>query len=426
MPIPGGWKPNLRVLLARVASICYVATRLYTVEMSADRYSKLQERYESMTDRLLGSGNANGVTAPPKPKKRPKSTAEIRSRATEIVDDHDRRLRLINDHMWQHRQEGRELKRLEMDYTRTQRNLKTAMQAKERDVEKRKAIEERRLLEKQMMLQRYEQHDLHQAFDSTRTKTKGIVEATTRNNEAIKKQIKATNKNEYAFEKLCEAVDRKRAEVQKLSEEFELKIRRKEEEQFLLQKKLAEVAITLNMEAHKKRKEEADSISHRAKEMMKELREKRNREDTLGEERRKAELAGRQYEERKKELAKNLRQEKERMELKGRETGRKLGDVRRMLAKNTEMQTFAVTASEHVEGTRMLSDMEEKMRRVEEKRKAAVEAKAMEAMQKNGKGFDEWERRMSKQQNDIARKEHEDRIRSLVKDVQRQDEIERR
>eukprot|EP00118_Oscarella_pearsei_P026961 m.310601 g.310601 ORF g.310601 m.310601 type:complete len:506 (+) comp53006_c0_seq1:50-1567(+) len=394
--------------------------------MSVDRYSKLQGRYDSLTARLLGSGDNMNPNASNRLKKRPKSTLEIRSRAAEVVEDHDKRLKLINEHMWQHRQEGRELRRVEMDITRTQRNLTNALQSKEREVAKKRAAEEKRLQEKQLSWQRHEHQDLHVSADFTRNKVKSLSLTHAKNNEAVKRHVKAKNETEFVYEKLCYAVDRKRAEVQKLSEEFEQKIRRKEEEQFLLQKRLTEMAITLNMEAHKRRKEEANEMSQRAKEIMKEAKEKKGREESLSEERWKAEMAGRQFEERKKDLAKSLRQEKDRLEFKGRETGRRLGGVKKMLAQNADMQTFSVSASEHVEGAKLLTEMEEKMRRVEEKRKAQIKVKMMETMRKNGKDFEEWERRISKQQSDLTRKQHEDRMRDLMKEVHKQDNAERK
>ena len=45
----------------------------------------------------------------------------------------------------------------------------------------------------------------------------------------------------------------RRIELQRLTEEFDSKMRRKEEEQFKLKAELAELAISLNMEAQKGR-----------------------------------------------------------------------------------------------------------------------------------------------------------------------------
>ena len=54
-------------------------------------------------------------------------------------------------------------------------------------------------------------------------------------------------------------IELRRSEVQKLSEEFTDRMKTKEEETFKLNKELADIALTINMEAQKQRKMEVET-----------------------------------------------------------------------------------------------------------------------------------------------------------------------
>lgn len=145
--------------------------------MSDARFAKLQERYEVLSARLLdetpemrtstGSFLKGGV---PKKKSRPKSALDVQARANKSDDEHAKRLRLIHDHMWQHRQEGRDMKRAELDMKKTQLQLRRAIQLREQEAEKKQKEEERALQEKQLALAKYEQQDLHARKSFTESK----------------------------------------------------------------------------------------------------------------------------------------------------------------------------------------------------------------------------------------------------------------
>jgi uncharacterized protein YaiL (DUF2058 family) len=81
---------------------------------SEDRFARLQERYEALSVRLLGenpeirtSSGSNLKGGAQKKQTRPKSSLDVQTTANRSQSEHAKRLKLVHDHMWQHRQEGK-------------------------------------------------------------------------------------------------------------------------------------------------------------------------------------------------------------------------------------------------------------------------------------------------------------------------------
>lgn len=236
---------------------------------------------------------------------------------------------------------------------------------------------------------------------------------------------KAENQEEFVYKTLCQAVDLKQSEIQRLTTDFEEKIRRKEEEQFELQKRLTDVAITLNMEAQKRRQQVADETRQRSQQIMKEMQEKKAKDETLSLERQRAALAEARYENNKRTVSKDLRRKRARLTASVRETARQLSDIQTQMQKNTDMQLRIQEAGEYVDADQQLKQSDDKMQTVEGKRLDLVKAKRRESQDRNVKEQHEWEKRMTDKQAETKRKEHEDKIKHLTRIVQKQEDLER-
>ena len=239
------------------------------------------------------------------------------------------------------------------------------------------------------------------------------------------KHSKAQEHDEFVYQTLCQSLDVKQAEVQRLTKEFEEKIRRKEEEQFELQKRLADVAISVNMEASKRRQQVADETRQRSKQVMKELQEKADKDEALDKERKRVALAEAQNENNKRKLAKELRRQRELLTTQVRETARQLSGVQTLMQKNTDMQLRVQEASDHVNAEQQLRQSEEKVQMVDAKHQSLVKAKQRESQTRNLKEQFEWEKRMTERQIEVKRKEHEDKMKHLTRVVQKQEDLER-
>ena len=74
----------------------------------------------------------------------------------------------------------------------------------------------------------------------------------------------SSNEMSWRYKNLMELLERKRTEMEKLSQEFETHVRVKEEEQHKVKQELASLAITMNMEAQKRRRQEIDTQRYNA------------------------------------------------------------------------------------------------------------------------------------------------------------------
>ena len=74
----------------------------------------------------------------------------------------------------------------------------------------------------------------------------------------------SSNEMSWRYKNLMELLERKRTEMEKLSQEFETHVRAKEEEQHKVKEELASLAITMNMEAQKRRHQEVDTQRYNA------------------------------------------------------------------------------------------------------------------------------------------------------------------
>lgn len=85
------------------------------------------------------------------------SVVSLTSRIHQDKKDYDRRIKVIEDHMWQHKQEERELKRTEGDIIKNQRAVRHTLRDFENAINKKRMAEEKKLsqgLEKYTVLRR--------------------------------------------------------------------------------------------------------------------------------------------------------------------------------------------------------------------------------------------------------------------------------
>jgi hypothetical protein len=160
--------------------------------------------------------------------RRSRGATSVVSRTRQSLGDSERRLRIIDEHMWQHRQEERDLKRAENDIKRNQRELKRSLKSYELEMEKRQKEETDWLLGQQTRMMQSQQKDQHE-------RVRGISERRTNNkirhssiNEYSKEYIKKEGELSNKYQKLMDALEMKRSEVETMSKSFEAKIRAKE------------------------------------------------------------------------------------------------------------------------------------------------------------------------------------------------------
>ncbi|XP_059168336.1 trichohyalin-like isoform X1 [Physella acuta] len=167
--------------------------------------------------------------------------------------EYEKNIKVIEDHMWLHKQEERELKRIEGDILKQQRAVRHTLRDYENAVNKKKLLEEKQLNQSLQRFTQMSRDHLHKQEEITNQQIlQSQIESLAFKDQARKKEIKISElEHLYAVKKA--AIHLKRSEVMRLGQEFEVKLRQKEEEQHRLKQELSDLAIQLNLEAQKAR-----------------------------------------------------------------------------------------------------------------------------------------------------------------------------
>uniref|UniRef100_A0A2C9LWJ1 Uncharacterized protein n=1 Tax=Biomphalaria glabrata TaxID=6526 RepID=A0A2C9LWJ1_BIOGL len=195
--------------------------------------------------------------------------------------DYQKKMRVIEDHMWQHKQEERELKRIEGDIIKNQRLVRHTLRDYENAVNKKKFSEEKKLnhsLERFTLMSREhlhkkEENDKQEFLDSHN-------ETLAYNSQARKLELQLSDLERLYIAKRT-AIELKRSEVLRLSQDFEAKLRHKEQEQHRLKQELADLAITLNLETQKARVHKFEFKKEKEKEKTDHIQEDLSAQNTL-------------------------------------------------------------------------------------------------------------------------------------------------
>jgi hypothetical protein len=114
--------------------------------------------------------------------------------------------------------------------------------------------------------------------------------------------MKQEQEMSWRYQNLLNTLQMKKSEIDRLGSEFEKSIRAKEEEQHSLKRELAALAISMNMEAQKKRHMTVDTSQQAKRTTAREILDGLKEQDREGEEKGAVEASGRRYENRKREL----------------------------------------------------------------------------------------------------------------------------
>ncbi|KAL3877890.1 hypothetical protein ACJMK2_035534, partial [Sinanodonta woodiana] len=277
------------------------------------------------------------------------SVVHLKARVEKDKKDYDRRIKIIEDHMWQHKQEERELKRTEGDIVKNQRAVRQTLRDYENAITKKRMEEEKKLntgLEKYTKLQR---EQTHKKEDILKQRTeKGIIKLQQNKSLGRKVTLKSSDIARKYHTKLSD-LELKRIEVMRLSQEFENKMRQKEEEQYRLKAELAELAIALNMESQKGRVFKYDADRESRKEKVTRINEDLTTDQSVESKLAKSEGDTKTAELNKRKLSADMLLTRSHLSIKQRDEQRHLTDTQMRLADNSNVQRQLNEAAFHAE-----------------------------------------------------------------------------
>lgn len=338
--------------------------------------------------------------------------------------DHKKKMRVIEDHMLQHKQAERELKRAEGDIIKKQHHLRRSMMDYENTIYKKKRREEVKLSENSMELEKVKQQHSIQEERLAKGRTERNISANTKMKDKERKATLVTNSIEFEYHKVSKELDIKRNELARLTSEFEGKMKAKEEEEFRLKKQLAELAITVNMEAQKKRTQSVDDTRYKSDTAIKDIQDKRRREGNLEDKLRNTGKNGVKHEFNKRKHSKDLINTKDTLSLKGREEGRKMTDIHRRLQHNSTAQRQAQHTADYFERERQGKEIEERGQFAQARRNTLISQSTEEKKFQHSQQIIQWKKRYIEKRNEAIRRNHQDHIRHLQKSVSKLEETE--
>lgn len=347
--------------------------------------------------------------------------------STQIEQDkkeHEKKIKVIEDHMWQHKQEERELKRTEGDIIKNQRSVRHMLRDYENVINKKRMAEEKKLntgLEKYTVLRRdyvHQSHDLTKSRAQQNHAFEHSVKDKGRKADITKSDLARNYKT-----KMCE-MELKQIELLRLNQEFESKMRQKEQEQYRLKQELAELAIALNMEAQKGRTQSFEANKEKKREMASRITEDLTAKQAV--ENKLAKSAGDNMaaEMMKRKLSADLSLTKAHIAIKQRDEQRHLADTQMRLGDNSEVQRQLNEAASYAEMDLRSKQMQQNIESHTTRRVTllnnSMKSKKMteEAKQKV------WEARFKKRASEKARLEHEDSLKFFQKMVAKGEDYE--
>ncbi|KAJ7382893.1 hypothetical protein OS493_031951 [Desmophyllum pertusum] len=344
--------------------------------------------------------------------------------AKQNVQEHQNKMRVIGDHMLQHKQEERELKRHEGDIIKKQHHLRRTMVEYENSVYKKMRGEESRLSENNQGIEKVKQQHSIQEDRVNKAKIERNISARLKFKDKDRKEALNMDETEFQYCKTAKQLELTRTEVFALTQQFEENLKRIEEKGYALKKSLAELAIAANKMALKKRTQEIDDDRYLKDTSIKDIQDDRRRKQSLTEKLKGISSQGLKYEYGKRRLSRDLMVSKDMLSLKSREEGRKMTDINRRLQHNSVSQKQAKQAAEYLELDRQGKEIEERGQFAEARRNQHIEQLTKGRKQQHSYQLVEWKKRYLEKQNEATRRVHEDSVKHLQKTVNKMEETE--
>jgi len=174
----------------------------------------------------------------------------------------EQKMGVIEDHMWKHKQEERELKRVEGDVNKSKRSVQRVARDFETSMNRKMLEAEKGLNESIQKTEKVRVEGVREREETTRVRIgKARADNMQWKKQGREKFLVMTNAQRRYKCKVSE-LEMRKEQVEKLTNDFEAKLKRHEAEANGIAQELATLAISMNMEAMKGR-----SVEHEMKRM---------------------------------------------------------------------------------------------------------------------------------------------------------------
>ncbi|KAK7489125.1 hypothetical protein BaRGS_00019639 [Batillaria attramentaria] len=352
------------------------------------------------------------------------NVVSLTARIEKDEKDFQRRLKVVEDHMWQHKQEERELKRVEGDIIKNQRAVRHTLRDFGTAINKKRMAEDKKLnqsLERFTDMQREHVHKKHE-MGAQRTHQNVL------NDQHDKAQGRKVDlqKSDLArqYQQKMSALELKRTEVMRLNQDFEAKMRAKEEEQHRLKNELAELAITLNMVAQKGRVQKFEHDRNQRKETTQRITDDLDNERNVENKMKRSDGDIKGAEMTKRKLSADLALTKAHLDIKKRDEQRHLTDTQIRLEDNTNVQRQLNETARYAELDLRAKQIDQRLEAHNAKRVQRLQTHMMTKHDKEEAQQAVWEARFKARSQEAERRKHEDQLKFFQKMATKDEERE--
>ncbi|RUS79894.1 hypothetical protein EGW08_012332 [Elysia chlorotica] len=354
----------------------------------------------------------------------PDNVVQLTARIQKDEKDFERRIKVIEDHMWQHKQEERELKRTEGDIIKNQRAVRHTLRDYGNAVNKKRIAEEKKLNQSLERFTKMSQDHVHDREENSKQRSRHSQAQDLAHKDLSRKMELKKAEMERQYNAKRAAIELKRAEVMRLSQDFESKMRQKEEEQHKLKQELAEMAITLNMESQKARVQTYDYKRSKKREKTTQIHDDLHANKSLEHKLTKSDGDIKEAMMSKRKLDSDLAFTKSHLDIKKRDEQRHLTDTQIRLEDNTTTQRQLNNSAYNAGMDLKAKQIDQKIQAHNTRRVNLLSTSMRQKKDKEVAQQEVWEKRFKVRDHEAQRRKHEDSLKFFQKMVTKGEEVE--
>ncbi|CAD5112862.1 DgyrCDS2074 [Dimorphilus gyrociliatus] len=368
---------------------------------------------------------AKSKTREKEPKEpRSASVIDVRNQFLKDQKQFDKQIKVIEDHMWQHKQEERELKRSEGDIIKNQRQVRKSLRDFEMAINRKKLSEEKKLNQGLEKYTKFQREYVHQKENTNRQRIQQTINMDQQKNACQRKMLNTSTNLARQYRTKLEELEAKRMQIEHINEQYTDKLRQSEEEQNRLKRELGELAISLNMEAQKGKTKVLEYKYETVKEKTKRLNDDKVRNEEIENKLGKSDVDSKAAERSKRKLSAELSLTRAHLQLKQREEGRHKQDTETRLKNNATEQKQLSEMAANVELEMKSRQIDKKIIDINNRKKEKLEKDLTEKKEKSQNHEEIFNSKFQKRNADHRVKIHEDHLKHFQKSVNKGEEIE--
>jgi len=352
------------------------------------------------------------------------SSVEVSLRKDRDQRDYERTMKVIEDHMWQHKQEERELKRIEGDIIKNQRTVKRTLRDYENAINRKKMSESRKILLGMDKSTQQQNARVHEKEEITKNRIEAnVTSSQARKDIGRKAQLLSSSLARRYVDKMNE-LKVKKSELDRLNSDYESKIHRKEEEQLKIKQELADMAISLNMETLKGMEQKQAFERIKKKETTSRIKADQEADMNLENKLQKTEGDTKHAEVGRRKLSADLTLKRSHLNLKKREEGRHLQDTNNRLRANVFEQKQLNDAAMYADLAAQQRKIDSNMIEHDARRNQLVTTRNKEKLTKSEAHESHFSQKAQKRLVEQTRREHEEGLKFFQKSMSKSEERE--